>query len=131
MAWQNSSGYFSAALNAHESRMGVGLGRWRDIGRLFALLVLVGSRWNLVSPWSDAAWSRYWRITAIGAPIVVAVVTGLWFTWGATRDLRRLFARLRQAQLNPIDNGRVEGHRNLDDAAAAPAIKPSESALAK
>jgi SSS family solute:Na+ symporter len=90
----------------------------------FALLVIAGSLWNLVSPWSDAAWSRYWRITAIGAPIVVAVVTGVWFTWGAARDLRQLFARLRQAQLNPLDNGMVEGRRNLDDTATT-AAKPA------
>lgn len=86
----------------------------------FAALVIVGTIWNLVSPWSDAAWSNYWRITAIGAPIVVAVVTGIWFTWGAVRDLRDLFARLRAAQANPLDNGRVEGHRNLDEHLAAP-----------
>lgn len=83
----------------------------------FAVLVLVGTAWNLVSPWSDAAWSNYWRITAIGAPIVVAVVTGIWFTWGATRDLRDFFRRLRAARINPFDNGRVEGNRNLDEAA--------------
>ncbi len=91
----------------------------------FAALVIVGTIWNFISPWSDAAWSNYWRITAIGAPIVVAVVTGLWFTWGAVRDLRTLFARLRAAQANPLDNGRVEGHRNLDEHPAAPgAVRP-------
>lgn len=90
----------------------------------FAGVVIVGSIWNLVSPWSDATWSTYWRITAIGAPIVVAVVTGVWFTWGATRDLRDLFARLRQQRLNPLDNGRVEGNRNLDDHASPPASVP-------
>ncbi|HEX2860104.1 MAG TPA: sodium:proline symporter [Lacunisphaera sp.] len=73
----------------------------------FAALVLIGTAWNFISPWSEAAWSRYWRITAIGAPIVVAVVTGIWFTWGATRDLRDLFRRLRAAQFDPADNGVV------------------------
>ncbi len=83
----------------------------------FAVVVIIGTIWNLISPWSDAAWSRYWRITAMGAPIVVAVVTGIWFTWGAVHDLREFFARLRAAQANPLDNGMVEGHRNLDEVA--------------
>lgn len=84
---------------------------------LFALFVVVGTIWNLIAPWSESAWSQYWRITAIGAPIVVALVTGVWFTWGAIRDLRLLFDRLRRQQLNPLDNGMVAGHRNLDEVA--------------
>lgn len=83
----------------------------------FALIVIVGSIWNLVAPWSDAAWSRYWRITAIGAPIVVALVTGVWFTWGAIRDLKNLFARLRSAQIDTRDNGVVEGNPSANPGA--------------
>ena len=33
MAWQNASGYNSAPLTPHESRMGTILGRWREMGR--------------------------------------------------------------------------------------------------
>lgn len=83
-------------------------------------LLVVGTIWNAVAPWPESAWSRYWQVVAIGAPVVVAVVSGLWFTWGAARDLRRLFARLRLARGSPLDNGRVEGHRNLDELPAAP-----------
>lgn len=82
---------------------------------LFAGIVIGGTIWNLIAPWPESVWSGYWRITQIGAPIVVALVTGVWFTWGAVRDLRALFARLRAAAANPLDNGRVEAHRNLDD----------------
>jgi solute:Na+ symporter, SSS family len=88
----------------------------------FAGLVLVGTAWNFISPWSEAAWSTYGRLTAIGAPIVVAVVTGLWFTWGAIRDLRDLFARLRRARLDPTDNGVVSG----PDLPAAAAVTPRD-----
>src|SRR5690606_28894254 len=89
-----------------------GVFAWAALG---AAVVIIGSIWNLIWPWSDAAWSTYWRITAIGAPVAVAVITGIWFTWGAARDLRQLFARLRAIQANPLDNGRVEAHRNLDE----------------
>ncbi len=40
MAWQNASGYNSAALNAHESRMGNVLGRWREMGKSAVLVLL-------------------------------------------------------------------------------------------
>lgn len=93
----------------------------------FAGLVIVGTIWNLISPWSDQAWSRYWQITAVGAPIIVAAVTGVWFTWGAIKDLRAFFARLRAAAANPLDNGMVERHRNLDEVATEPAERKASA----
>lgn len=106
-----------------------GIFAWSVLG---VVLVLVGTVWNFLAPWPEAAWSRYWHVTAIVAPIVIAVVTGVWFTWGAIRDLRDLFARLRRAQLNPLDNGMVADHRNLDDTALAPtpATRPAGGAAA-
>jgi solute:Na+ symporter, SSS family len=41
MAWQNQSGYNSASLNAHESRMGGILASWRSNGKA-AVVVLLG-----------------------------------------------------------------------------------------
>ena len=40
MAWQNASGYNSAALNAHEARMGGVLGRWRESGKSAVIVLL-------------------------------------------------------------------------------------------
>lgn len=40
MAWQNASAYNSAALTAHESRMGNILGRWREFAKLLAITIL-------------------------------------------------------------------------------------------
>jgi SSS family solute:Na+ symporter len=45
------------------------------------------------------------------------VVTGIWFTWGGLRDMRRLFSRLRTQRINALDDGTVIGHRNLDELA--------------
>jgi SSS family solute:Na+ symporter len=89
-------------------------------------IVIVGTIWNLVSPWSEATWSGYWKIMAIGVPILGAGVTGIWFTWGAARDLKDLFVRLRAAAANPMDNGQVEGHRNLDDTTDSASSKHSQ-----
>ncbi|MDD5262007.1 MAG: hypothetical protein PHD76_09190 [Methylacidiphilales bacterium] len=80
----------------------------------FSVFVVV-SLWNLVSPWSTATWSSYWHVTAIGLPILFAVVTGIWFTWGGLRDMFRLFQRLRHQQINALDDGTVVDNRNLDE----------------
>ena len=61
-------------------------------------------------------WSTFWHISAIGLPIFLAVVTGIWFTWGGVRDIATLVRRLREASVNPLDDGTVIGHANLDEA---------------
>ena len=83
---------------------------------LFWLTVfLVGTIWNLVAPWPVAVWSTYWHVTAIGIPLVITIVTSVWFTWGGLRDMRRLFQRLKHEKINALDNGTVIGHRNAAD----------------
>jgi hypothetical protein len=48
---------------------------------------------------------------------VIAIVMVVWFTWGGLKDIRELFARLRTAQRNALDDGTVAGHANLDEVA--------------
>lgn len=83
------------------------------VGSLFAwsmlwfVVFLVGTAWNLIAPWPAHLWLRFWHITGIGLPILVSVVTGLWFTWGGTRDIWALFRSLKSAQVDLSDNGTV------------------------
>lgn len=84
-------------------------------GMLWFGVFVVGSVWNLIAPWPLPVWSTFWHIVGIGIPIVVTVVTSLWFTWGGIHDMRALFRRLRQEKINPLDNGMVINHQNLDE----------------
>lgn len=82
---------------------------------LFFLLFVIGTIWNLISPWSLSTWSGFWESIGIGWPIIMAVVTGLWFTWGGVKDTRDLFTRLRREKVNYLDDGTVMNHQNLDE----------------
>jgi SSS family solute:Na+ symporter len=82
---------------------------------LFCLIAIIGTIWNLISPWSAGVWSEFWHVVSIIIPVVMAVVIGVWFTWGGVMDTIDLFRRLRQEKVNPLDNGAVVDHQNLDE----------------
>ena len=83
-------------------------------------VMLIGTGWNLlgqsgvvswIKPWPDGVWLGFWHITAIGLPILITVVTGLWFTWGGIHDIRALFKSLKTYQIDDSDNGTVKNHK--------------------
>lgn len=83
-------------------------------------VMLLGSAWNLlgqsglvpwIRPWSNQAWLGFWHLTAIGLPILITVITGLWFTWGGIHDIRALFRSLKTYQIDDSDNGTVKEHK--------------------
>jgi SSS family solute:Na+ symporter len=73
--------------------------------------------------WSNEAWAEYFWIMAILFPLVVGVITSVWFSWGGIRDLLLLFRRLSVAQRNELDDGRVIDHRNADEASGLAAVE--------
>lgn len=79
------------------------------------ILFVVGTAWNLISPWPLAVWGVFWHIIGVGMPIFLALLIGVWFTWGGLRDMRDLFARLRVQTINPLDDGTVFDQQNLDE----------------
>jgi solute:Na+ symporter, SSS family len=83
-------------------------------------VMLIGTAWNLlgqtgwvpwIKPWTNDAWLGFWHVTAIGLPILVTVVTGLWFSWGGIHDIRALFRSLRVYRIDDSDNGTVRDHK--------------------
>lgn len=84
-------------------------------------IVVLAAAWNLFAPWPAAVWAGFWQVIGIGVPIVLAVVTAVWFFWGGVGDIRRLFRRLAHKRVNHLDDGSVVNHQNLDEAVPAPA----------
>ena len=79
--------------------------------------------WNSLSPWPDAWWVNWFFIANIVIPGIVAVISTVWFTIGGIVDLRRLFQRLEEKEENVLDDGRVIGHMNADDAVLADVLE--------
>ncbi len=76
---------------------------------------LVISIWNFFRPWTVAAWASFWHIIGFGIPILFAVGTGIWFTWGGVKGMGEFFQRLRAERTNHFDDGTVKDHQNLDE----------------
>ncbi len=73
--------------------------------------------WNMISPWSNRGWANWFFFSHFILSGAIAVVSTIWFTWGGTRDLIRMFRDLDKHQANDLDDGRVLGHVSADDVA--------------
>jgi SSS family solute:Na+ symporter len=62
---------------------------------------------NLLQPWSNQVWSRFWLVTAIFLPLGIGAVTTVWFTWGCTHDMIVFFKRLNAERVDEHDDGSV------------------------
>jgi solute:Na+ symporter, SSS family len=75
---------------------------------LLAVNVVV-SIWNLVFwQWPIEWWSRYWLVTAVGFPFLIALATLVWFGIGGLRDMVAFFSALRTMKRDATDDGRVD-----------------------
>lgn len=91
----------------------------------------IGTIWNLIAPWPDSVWSSYWHIAGIGVPVLMSIVTAIWFTWGGVRDIRRLFVRLKEQRIDHLDDGTVVGHQNRDESSLPEAALSRETSIPK
>ena len=76
--WQRLAGFDENFTPADKWIAGFVLG-WAI---LWFAVFIIGTTWNFIAPWSLATWSLFWEIVGIGIPIFLAVVVGIWFTWG-------------------------------------------------
>ena len=90
---------------------------------MFGLAFFCVLIWNLISPWKLAWWGTYFLVVQLAVPLVLAIVTTVWFGVGGVKDLFRLFRDLRiRTEVNDLDNGAVEGHMSLADKAELESI---------
>jgi SSS family solute:Na+ symporter len=94
---------------------------------LWLVVSIVVLTWNYFQFWSIAAWSNYYYFTSIGIGVFFALTVGTWLTWGGISDSIALFRQLRSEKVNPLDNGAVIGHQNLDEAILPSAESPLPS----
>jgi len=71
--------------------------------------------WNLISPWPPEWWANWFFFQTFVLGGFVALVSTVWFTWGGTRDLFRLFRDLERKEVDDLDDGRVVGHVSVED----------------
>lgn len=96
---------------------------------IFWQLVAVGVLlwWIFVGRLSDGWWFSYTMITGVWIPMVLAVITTIWFTIGSIRDIIDLFktlnATLKKGQRNEADDGTVRGHHNAGEETAVISAK--------
>lgn len=83
---------------------------WTTYGFLFFLVELF---WNLVPAWrwSEMTWVKVFLYYTLPLNLLVGIVTTIWFTWGSSRDLYRLFHALRENYKKGVieegDNGQI------------------------
>jgi Na+/proline symporter len=82
-------------------------------------VVIVGTGWNLIDRWPARVWANYWLVVGIALPLIVAIVTLVWFGIGGVMDLKRFFARLASMKRDVSDDGSVGEYDRSKPAEAA------------
>ncbi len=87
---------------------------------LWFIAFVIITAWNLWHPWPMHWWVNFWYLTGVLLELVLGVIVTVWFIWGTTVDLRRLFRALDLVLRNPLDDGTVVRHHNLDEPGPSP-----------
>ena len=84
-------------------------------------IVTFGSIYNLTAkiPWSTETWTNFWFIAGVILPLGIGIFTFVWFTIGATKDIKYFFQRLSTMRRDTEDDGTVRKHG--DSGAPGPA----------
>ena len=63
--------------------------------------------WNAIAHWPKEWWNTYFLITSLIVPVIIGLISTVWFFWGGLVDGRRLFKDLAKRKEDPLDNGQV------------------------
>jgi SSS family solute:Na+ symporter len=84
--------------------------------------------WNVVfQRFTLHTWFLWWKYYTLWLGLFVGGITTIWFTWGGTRDLLRLFKSLKRLQRSELDDGRVIGHVSADEVSMMTALEQRDS----
>lgn len=72
--------------------------------------------WNTLQPWPPRWWATWFFIERFVIGGLIASVTTIWFLWGGTRDLIRLFRDLKERAVDLREDGRVIGGVSAEEA---------------
>jgi SSS family solute:Na+ symporter len=98
--------------------LSIGVFSW---SMLWFSVFIVGTLWNFVDRWPIEWWSNYWHIQGVILPLIIGIITTIWFTWGGIRDLKKLFHSLKTVKRDAHDDGSVTYPK--DSGELRPAIK--------
>jgi len=79
---------------------------------------LIGPLAYRIHPWTNAQWANYWFVVSICLPLVIGVVTTIWFTIGCWLDMLIFFRKLRVETVNAQDDGTVMHGASAEDLTA-------------
>jgi len=118
--WGKIIGY-DANFTLGDKWLAGGLFGWTLFWTTVTMIVLT---WDYFQRWTIAGWSNFYFATVICIPVFMAVMIGIWFTYGGISDSLALFKKLREEQINPLDNGTVVNNQNLDESVLPDAVSP-------
>lgn len=90
-----------------------------SLGWGFGVSFLFVTIWNLISPWPDEYWVRWFFISKLVIGSTIGIISTFWFAIGGTLDLRKMFKRLAEREVDVRDDGRVIDHQNIEDVEGA------------
>ena len=85
-----------------------------SFGVYFVLLFIVPIIWNIFYEWPLKWWSVYFWFRNIFLAAIVGLVSTVWFTWGGTIDLIKLFKRLKEREAIDENNNGLYVEKNKE-----------------
>jgi SSS family solute:Na+ symporter len=86
---------------------------WVLAWKVVALGILLW--WLFYGKLSDAWWFQYTVVTSLWIPLVLGIISVIWFTIGTTLDILDLLRTLKLERPNDRDDGTVRNHHNLGE----------------